>query len=262
MPREFVVARRDADERRAGAGSNDPPARRAARRRAPARRTRSRAAPHPIPEPTRRPRVGLGASGRTCRIARSDAGPQAGRRTSKGDIQREHSRAIRAGAARAASRHDGSPNTLAPRRSDRGIDPRQRGRPGRVPDPGVLLDVRRAAGHGRRSRVLVQSNTTVLRCSSRNNFLVILIIAQFALVIGISVRHPAAQRDRRARPVLRLRGEPRHHRSVAIVCGLHTASRSRPRSCRRRPCSAARRCTATRPSARSRASAASPDDGA
>ena len=41
--------------------------------------------PHPIPEPPRGPRVGLGARGRTGRIAIRDPGPTAGRRRTKGD---------------------------------------------------------------------------------------------------------------------------------------------------------------------------------
>ena len=77
--------RRDPDERSAGARADDPPAGRAPRRGPPAGRKHSGSAPRPIPEPPRRPRLGLGARRRTCRIASSDAGPTAGCRTSKGE---------------------------------------------------------------------------------------------------------------------------------------------------------------------------------
>ena len=83
--------------------------------------------------------------------------------------------------------------------------------PGRVPDPGLRLDVRRPAAHGGRAPASSRRNARLLDFAGDNFF--ILFIAQLAIVVGDLRRDQPDQRRRRARPVLRLRRLARASRS-------------------------------------------------
>ena len=244
MPREFVVP---GETPTSAALELARTILRRAERRAVAlqpRRPRARAEPHPLPQPPRRPRVGLGARRRTCRIARSDPGPAAGRRNSKGEhnVTFQNNPGGRAlgqpadGSARAAS-------TSAATSQVQGAF---------LTQAFFWMFAGLLADGGRRRVRPVQHGAARLRgrelprpvhrASSRSS-----------IVIRSGIRRLNA--TARARPVLRLRGEPRaHDRADRLAVHRRVGRHGVP--VRRARCSAAPRCTATPRSARSRASAA------
>jgi FtsH-binding integral membrane protein len=116
--------------------------------------------------------VGLGESGRTCRIEGSDAGPQPGRRHPKGDIDvtfQPTPSGVGSGQSTEAERLN------AAIRSDVAVQGSYLNQAFFWMFAGLLLTA--AVG------VLVQGNETVLRFVAQN--FILIWIAQFALVLGI-----------------------------------------------------------------------------